>query len=355
MAYINFKELNEKRKDTLDRLKQETDLVRYAASVGYQIDKTKSCKKWVVMKRGDDKILINGYPNPRTGHWLYQSLSNSQDRGTIVDFMLHRGYKMEDIHKVQYPQIDPEYLKTRKSIQTDFPDPATQTQLANKQFEAFKEFDHNQTYLEQRGISRLTYGGMTNIKTNSYRAIFAQVQDVNDQGIGRICSTVTYGKIEGQEKSSKYNQAGLPRGLIIMYMPRNEEYLKQSGIQGQQWILAESPIDSLSYAQIIDNEAKAQGKHAETKVLIATGGSLGQGIKQELDQVFKLAHRQGKSISLGFDSDEAGQKMVQELLPQIKAIGTQYEVATPANAKDWNQALKQSLQKSQTKGQALSL
>lgn len=73
-----------------DRFKTDINLTEYAASVGYAIDRKASSRNSVVMRKGEkggDKVVIaRGY----TGQWIYFSVRDDSDNGTIIDFVQKR-------------------------------------------------------------------------------------------------------------------------------------------------------------------------------------------------------------------------------------------------------------------------
>lgn len=73
--------------DELARFKAEINLTEYAASCGYQLDKRESSRNSAVMRHPDgDKIII-----AQTGqHWVYFSVRDDHDNGTVIDFVTHR-------------------------------------------------------------------------------------------------------------------------------------------------------------------------------------------------------------------------------------------------------------------------
>jgi len=73
----------------LDSFKSRIDLRAYAASQGYQLDNKESWKGSDVMRNsGGDKIVIK--QDADTGHYLYFSVRDDRDNGTIIDFVQHR-------------------------------------------------------------------------------------------------------------------------------------------------------------------------------------------------------------------------------------------------------------------------
>lgn len=74
----------------LDAFKRDIDLRQYAATKGYQLDPRESWRGSAVMRlggRGGDKIIVKRGEN---GHYLYFSVRDDGDNGTIIDFIQHR-------------------------------------------------------------------------------------------------------------------------------------------------------------------------------------------------------------------------------------------------------------------------
>src|SRR4051794_39828383 len=76
----------------LDRFKRDINLVEYAERFGYQRDRHESSRGSVVMRHptSDDKIVIARAPD---GHFVYFSVRDEKDNGTIVDFVQRRTSK----------------------------------------------------------------------------------------------------------------------------------------------------------------------------------------------------------------------------------------------------------------------
>lgn len=72
------------------RFKHEINLTQYAANLGYEIDKKKSTRHSIVMRMGnEDKVIISR----QSGNWVYFSVYDDQDNGTIIDFVKNRTSK----------------------------------------------------------------------------------------------------------------------------------------------------------------------------------------------------------------------------------------------------------------------
>ena len=73
----------------LNRFKAEINLVEYASTQGYGIDRKESSRSSIVMRRGgdNDKIIIS---RDTDRHWIYFSVRSDTDNGSIIDFVIER-------------------------------------------------------------------------------------------------------------------------------------------------------------------------------------------------------------------------------------------------------------------------
>ena len=142
------------------------------------------------------------------------------------------------------------------------------------------------------------------LELGAEKAVFGLYRDVDSQGNGRLCSTISYG-YDREGKSKKYFQAGLPRGLAVLH---------ESG-QPEEVVITESPVDALSYKQ----------QHGNANALyVSTCGSLTKDVKEELAGVLKSAQAHRQSVVLAFDRDEAGVKMNRAVEALCQGASAQY-------------------------------
>lgn len=88
-------------KHDFSRYKSEINLSHYAASLGYELDPRKTTKSSLVMKHPNgDKVIISR----RGSNYVYFSVSDDKDNGTIVDFIRKRTTKT-------FPEIGQELQK----------------------------------------------------------------------------------------------------------------------------------------------------------------------------------------------------------------------------------------------------
>src|SRR5437588_2386856 len=77
-------------REELASFKRLIDIRPYAAAHGYEEDKRHSSRGSTCMRhpKTDDKIFIKR--DAKTGHWLYASVRDDRDNGTIIDFVQFR-------------------------------------------------------------------------------------------------------------------------------------------------------------------------------------------------------------------------------------------------------------------------
>ena len=73
----------------LDVFKNRINLTEYASAQGYTLDRQHSSRNSVAMRGPDgDKVIIAR--DDKSGDWIYFSVNDDQDNGTILDFITHR-------------------------------------------------------------------------------------------------------------------------------------------------------------------------------------------------------------------------------------------------------------------------
>ena len=95
--------------DELRRFKTEINLTEYMAFHGYRKDHRESSKKITTMRHtdGDKLLVVLGSPN-----WVYCSIRNESDNGTIVDFLQNRtGLNFGQVRKELRPWIGEDRTK----------------------------------------------------------------------------------------------------------------------------------------------------------------------------------------------------------------------------------------------------
>lgn len=322
-----YKDLLEKEIERdLDRVKKEVNLVKHVASMGYKVDKGKTCQSYAVMEKGGDKLVIKTSPNEQ-GHWTYGSVTDmyrspkgEKDKGTIVDFMINRGYSFKDIRGLSSNHLDStawEIIQKEKRVL--LADKEIQKKLVETHLSSVKPVPRWQkNYLEKRGISSDTYkiyeGNGLEV---GEKAVFALYQNLDHEFKGIPCSTISY-YFEGGESRQRFHH-GLHRGLSVL-----------SGNSNQVMIL-ESPVDALSHKE----------KHGGNITYISTCGNLTKQVQEELERVIKGVKSNNKELWLSFDNDPKGMEMSKQVEKMCENIGVTSRSIQPSIGKDWNEELMQ--------------
>jgi hypothetical protein len=77
------------RREELDLFKSRINLTEYASAQGYVLDRKHSSRNSVAMRGpSGDKVIIAR--DARDGNWIYFSVTDEEDNGTIIDFVTRR-------------------------------------------------------------------------------------------------------------------------------------------------------------------------------------------------------------------------------------------------------------------------
>lgn len=141
----------------LESFKTSINLVEYASFEGYDVDKKESSRSSIVMRRAstNDKIIIT---RGHDSHWIYFSVRDDSDNGSIIDFVQHRkAFSLGHVRQELMPWIDSEPSNRPKPvIAFSAPDirPATKNRLKIIQAVSLMDDIQSHDYLEkERGIS----------------------------------------------------------------------------------------------------------------------------------------------------------------------------------------------------------
>ena len=322
-----YKNLLEKEiEQDLDRAKREVNLVKHVASMGYKLDREKSCVSYAVMEKGGDKLVIRTSPNEQR-HWTYGSVTHmyrspkgEKDKGTIVDFMINRGYSFKNVRGLSSNHLDNRVWESiQKEKKLFLADKEIQKELVEIHLSSIKPVPYGQkNYLEKRGINAETYSIYEGdgLKVGE-KAVFALYQDLDYKFKGSPCSTISY--YFGSGKSHQRFHYGLPRGLSVLNENSNSN----------QVMILESPVDAISHKE----------EYGGDTIYICTCGNLIKQVKEELEQVMKVVKSTNKELLLSFDKDPKGIEMSEQVEEMCKEIGVTPRSIQPSIGKDWNEEL----------------
>ncbi len=294
------------------RFKSEINLTQYAAHLGYEIDRKKSTRSSIAMRCGADKIIISR----RGSLWVYFSVSDDNDNGTIIDFAEKRTNKsLKEIGCFLQSWIGggvvlPEPKNYAHEVEEQVYDPA---RVAN----VFKRCRPvtNHAYLEGRGLT----GGLLSSPRFAGRIYTDRYQNAAfpHYGVQGICGL----ELKDAEKA--------------VFVKGSEKTLWRSNVRAgdDTLILSEAVIDALSHAALFPNE---------NAIYAATGG----GMSPEQAEIIKHAVRGIKNLKrivLITDNDTGGDRLTDKIQNAIAESGFSGEItrhSPDTRGDDWNDVLK---------------
>ena len=299
------------------KFKTEINLTQYAAHLGYEVDRKKSTRSSIAMRKDSDKVIIS----KRGNLWVYFSVTDDNDNGTIIDFAEKRTHKSigeigRDLQNWIGGSVSLPNAKNyvREVASQDY-DPARIEGI----FKSLKPVDKHR-YLASRGltdnllIDRRFTG---RIFADRYQnAVFPHFKG------GQVCG------LELKNHDKALFVRGSEKTLWRSYVFKDDNTL----------ILAEAVIDALSYHALY---------RREKAVYAATGGglSLEQG---EIITAFIRDFDTLEYIIIIPDHDQGGDKFEKRILEAVEASGFEglCETHRPCLVgQDWNDVYRDTLEK----------
>jgi hypothetical protein len=295
----------------LERMKTAINLTKYAADQGYVLQPRESSLASVVMQHSQgDKIIIR---RENDGHWVYFSVRDDQDNGSIIDFaMKRRGLTLGQARRELRPWLGErtEPAVEGERFRAEVAPQGSDRVAVDAAFAAAREVATS-LYLNRRGIRPET------LTCARFRGTWRE--DSRGNVLFPHCDAQG---LSGYEiKNTDFT--GFAAGGIKALWHCNE--LEDDC----RLVCTESAIDALSYHQLKPDEATRY---------ISTGGSFGSYQGQVIEKLFASMPKE-MTLILAFDNDEAGEKLcreVHELAPKREFVRS-----VPRLAKDWNEVLQQ--------------
>lgn len=310
----------------LVRFKTEVNLSEFAAAHGYALDRNKSCRSSVVMVHSDgDKIVI---ARALDGHWVYFSVRDDGDRGTILDFVQRReGVSLGHARRVLRPWLGGEAISRVARSSSPLPDSfasdlkpvARDISAARARFEAMLPIDPDNAYLTVERcippsvLAHPRFHGVIRLDG------FGNVVFPHVDGDGGVC---------GYEIRSSSFTGFAAGGAKALW--RSDEDSPDDG-----WlVLTESSIDALSYAALLgatrSRFASIAGRlNAHQPVLIRAA-------------IESLPS--GGCVVLAYDNDDAGDALTHQaarIIASTERTDLRFTDDRPEQrGSDWNDVLR---------------
>ena len=298
--------------------KRQINLADFSTTFGYSLDRKKSTRTSIAMKSSNDKIIVS----KKGGLWVYFSVTNDQDCGTIIDFIANRTQQsISDVGR---------YLARWSGFETDcrlssfvIEEPKHDSSRVRVVFEKCQPLQAC-GYLEGRGLNR-------------------------DLLVSR--------RFTGRIFKDRYGNVAFPhfrnREICGLELKNHKRGLLVKGSQKTFWrsnvkrsdqvlVISESVIDALSYQQI---------HGLKNAMFLATGGGLSSRQCTILGEMLKSTPNI-HSVILATDNDDGGHRIANQLttaIEQTSFAGTAVKHSPQIEGEDWNDVLRsQSERLSQT-------
>jgi hypothetical protein len=309
--YDEYKSRNE-----LNDLKQFVNLVQYARSIGYEVVRHKSCAASKCLRHAEtgDKVIVAR--SRRDDHWIYFSLTNDRDNGTIIDFVQARLRPEPNLAQVRAHLR--EYLGRPEPVY-ETPDDRIVASERDRRAAAAKFMGavqvSNLRYLNERGLRQETlahpqFASSWRRDRKTGNALFVHRDASGISGFEQKNRGFT-GFAKGGEKTLWYSTPHSPIERLVV---------------------AESAVDALSYYQLHPQE--------QTRYLSVAG----QFSPLQAELLARAAAKlpAGSEVVLAVDADAAGDKIAEKIRLAMARDGVSIRRDSPSamQCKDWNDVLK---------------
>jgi hypothetical protein len=297
--------------DELDRFKSDINLTEYAASRGYRLDRRESSRNSIVLRHPatDDKIVVARGESDR--HWIYFSVRDSRDHGTIIDFVQRRDrVDIAGVCRELRPWIGGHRVGVASNLyRHEVVSRVIDRQRVAAAFRRARETSESR-YLASRGIRPST------LRDSRFAGTFR----VDERGNVLFPHRDREG-LAGFESKNHGWTAFSPGGVKALWTSRSLD-------ADRRMVLVESAIDALSFHQV---NPDPNTRYA------STAGSMSAHQRSLLSEALKVLPP-GTDIVLAFDRDPGGEKLASE----VRALsGAELTRACSPIGKDWNDCLRE--------------
>jgi hypothetical protein len=295
--------------DELERFKREVNLVHYAGTCGYQVDRRESSRSSVVMRHAgtDDKIVVAR--NAEDGHWTYFSVRDDRDNGSIVDFIQRRrGLSLGHVRQELRPWVGGAAPTPAPSFYVPDVQAIRKDRAAVAAEFAKADVVDNSAYLNGRGLRPETLGG----------GRFANTFRVDSRGNVLFPHYDDQGLCGFETKNRGFT--GFSAG------GRKTIWHSRTKADDRRLVLVESAIDALSYHQLQPS--------ADTRYVSIAGEPSAGGRELVVRAIQKMPDE--AQIVVAFDRDAGGEKLAAEVQALVRRPLVRELPPELGRCKDWN-------------------
>ncbi len=294
------------RQQELEYFKTSLNLVDYATTFGYEVDKVKSSKNHIVLKSGSDVLIVSVNSD---GVWQYFNSQEKGDRGTIIEFLQQRrSLNLGQVRKelrlfgnIQQPVTRPTYSKPQRQINIP----------KVKAFLKHRTSCKSNAYLNSRGITDQTirHPAFAGRILDGYKGavIFPHI---NEEG---FCS------YEVCNQDFKHFPDFGEKSLWVSRTPD----------QLYSVVFVESSIEALSYFQYFDEP--------ENTLFVTGSGNWSEKADQLIIRLIKK--HQPNSIKAAFNNDAGGTRQFERLSNILDQSQIDRQIP-PDGINDWNSLIR---------------
>ena len=309
------------RRDELEEFKRRINLTQYAATLGYQLDRKASSRNSAVMKHpaGDKIIVAKG----EDGHWIYFSVHNDADSGSIIDFIQRReAGSLGDVRKKLRPwsggSMPADIPRTSAEVFAADLDHIRKDLVAVRiQYERMHPIDSHHAFLESE--RKIPWHILTDpLFIDRIRVDHRQNAIFPHYNRDGLCG------YEIKNKGFTGFASGAVKGL----------WFSQMGKEDRRLVITETAIDALSYAAL---------KYQPNSRYVSTAGELNPDQPILLKQAMEKLPG-GSEIVLALDNDAGGDQIgskIEAIFAMVKRNDLTLKYDRPAMFDtDWNDVLR---------------
>lgn len=302
------------RRDELRAFKESINLMEYAASTGYIVDRKESSRSSAVLRHPEgDKVVVS---RDQDGHWIYFSVRDDADSGTIIDFVQRRrGGSLGEVRKALRPWLTspaPQSHPADSALPTISPTTRDLLQVRAR-FERTEPICGRHPYLEnERGIRPAVLADprfSDCIRTDSHgNAIFPHRNEFGITGF----------------EIKNHGFTG--------FAPGGEKALWESATRGDDsaLVIVESAIDGLSHFAI---------RRSPTYRYVSIAGTLSKTQPELLKRAVGRM-KAGSAVIIAVDNDDGGDHLASAIRACLEGRAASVVEDRPeSRGLDWNDVL----------------
>lgn len=286
----------------------------YFASHGYVLDRKESSRGSAVMRNpaDDDKIIITR--EAADGHYVYYSVRDDSDNGTIIDFIQkRRGLNLGALRLELRPWIgksaaEPAPYSPLAATPKDHV--RVETEFAKMQDASRHPYLEDERCIAAELLAQERFAGSIRIDARG-NAVFPHFDQDG------LCG------FEKKNTSFTGFSSGGTKGLWLSHTQPGDK----------RFVFCESAIDALSYASLFPDD---HTRYA------SVGGKLNPS-QPELIRAAIARMPSGSEIVAAMDADQAGRELAQIIAQAVKLSGrddVRFRIQEPEGEKDWNDVLR---------------